>query len=167
MENLCNLLKYNLIPKEELDRVFKDSDTASAEIDLTFLCFEEGYEYIQNNTSKENIIIDFGCGYNAQCWYFKDYKRYIAVDLPFDNNVRFDSGNVEFYLMSIQTFIQEELAKLNLDLNNVIAICSAVPDTEAQEMIAETFPRYYISYPGEKVRTTIGPLKEEDIYESK
>lgn len=152
----CDLLKRNLIPQEELDRVFRESETASAEMDSTFLCFDDEYRYVLDNTTKDDIIIDLGCGYNAQCFYFKDYNRYIAVDLPFYNDIRFDSGNVEFYLMSIQQFIKEELPKLNLNLNSCVAICNAVPDKEAQQMVVDTFPRYFVAYPGEKSHITIG-----------
>lgn len=146
----CDLLIRNILPRKELERVFRESDTASAEIDCTFLCFEDDYLKVLENTNKHDIIIDLGCGYDAQCFYFKDYDRYIAVDLPFGNNVRFDAGNTELYLMSIQQFIKEVLPTLNLDLNNVVAICNAVPDFEAQTLVKETFPRHYIAYPGEK-----------------
>ena len=152
----CNLIKNNIIPNEELDRVFRDSYSASAEMDASFLCFEDEYEYVLANTKPSDIIIDLGCAYNPQCWYFKDYDRYIAVDLPIFDDVRFDSGNVEFYIMSIQKFIKEELPKLNLNLNNVVAICNAVPDEEARKMVVETFPRYFVAYPGMCVKTNIG-----------
>ena len=39
---LCETIK--LIPKEELDRGFTESETASAEMDCTFLCKEINYE---------------------------------------------------------------------------------------------------------------------------
>lgn len=58
--------------------------------------------------------------------------------------------------MSIQKFIKEELPKLNLDLNNVVAVCNAVPDEEARNMVLETFPRHFVAYPGLGVKTTIG-----------
>lgn len=145
---VCNLIKNNIIPKEEVERVFRDSESASAEIDLSFLCFEESYEYVLENTDKSDIIIDLGCAYNPQCFYFKDYDKYIAVDYPLFDNVRFDSGNVDFYIMSIQKFINEILPTLDLDLNNCVAICSAVPDEKARDLVRETFPRHYISYPG-------------------
>lgn len=153
---VCNLIKNEIIPKEELDRVFRDSESASAEMDCTFLCFEDEYEYVLENTKPSDIIIDLGCAYNPQCWYFKDYDRYIAVDLPIFDDVRFDSGNVEFYIMSIQKFIKEELPKLNLNLDKVVAICNAVPDEEARKMVAETFPKHFVAYPGMGVKTTIG-----------
>lgn len=153
---VCNLIKNEIIPKEELDRVFRDSESASAEMDASFLCFEDEYEYVLTNTKPNDIIIDLGCAYNPQCWYFKDYDRYIAVDLPIFDDVRFDSGNVEFYIMSIQKFIKEELPKLNLNLDKVVAICNAVPDEEARKMVLDTFPRHFVAYPGMGVQTTIG-----------
>ena len=159
---LCNLLKNNIIPKEEFSRVFRDSYSASAEIDPSFLCFENEYEYVLKNTTTEDTIIDLGCAYNPQCWYFKDYKRYIAVDLPMFDDVRFDSGNVEFYIMSIQQFIKEELPKLGLDLNRVVAVCNAVPDEEARKMVIETFPRHLVAYPGMESDVTIEEKELDD-----
>lgn len=76
---LCDLLARNLIPKNELDRVFKESDTASAEMDCTFLCFEDAYLEVLRNTNKHDVIIDLGCSYDAQCFYFKDYDRYSSM----------------------------------------------------------------------------------------
>ena len=58
--------------------------------------------------------------------------------------------------MSIQKFIKEELPKLNLNLDKVVAICNAVPDEEARKMVLDTFPRYFVAYPGLGVQTTIG-----------
>ena len=147
---LCDLLARGLISKEELNRVFRESETASSEIDPTFLCFESEYLEVVDNTDKDDIIIDLGCGYDAQCFYFKDYDRYIAVDLPFENNVRFNAGNTELYLMSIQQFINEVLPTLGLDLSNVVAVCNAVPDFEARELVKKTFPRHYVAYPGQE-----------------
>lgn len=156
---ICNLIKNNIIPKKELNRVLTESISASAEIGIDFLCFEEEYEYVLEHTDKDDIIIDLGCAYNAQCWYFKDYDRYIAVDYPGLDDVYFDSGNVEFYMMSIQQFISHILPTLNLDLEKTVAICSAVPDKAAQDLVEKTFPRHYISYPGEVTRDTIGSLE--------
>ena len=161
---LCNLLKNNIIPREEFSRVFREPYSASAEIDQSFLCFEDAYEYVLKNTTPKDTIIDLGCAYNPQCWYFKDYERYIAVDLPMFDDVRFDSGNVEFYIMSIQQFIKEELPKLGLDLNRVVAVCNAVPDEEAMKMVIETFPRHLVAYPGKESDVTI---KEKELDDEK
>lgn len=52
--------------------------------------------------------------------------------------------------MSIQQFVEEVLPALDLDLNNVVAVCNAVPDFEAQVLVKETFPRHYVAYPGQE-----------------
>lgn len=156
----CNLIKNHIIPKEELERVFRDSDSASAELDASFLCFDNYYEDVLDHTSPDTVILDLGCAYAPQCWYFKDYERYIGVDLPFMNNVKFQSPNAEFYLMSIQRFIKEVLPTLHLDLNHTVAICSMVPDKEALELVRDTFPRHYVVYPSLIEKSVAG------IYES-
>ena len=147
MSELCYLIKNNIIPRKELNRVFSESYNISAELDATFLCFDEAYQEVLNNTTPDTIIIDLGCAYAPQCYYFSDYEKYIGVDLPFEDDVRFQTDNSEFYIMSIQEFIEKELPKLNLDLNNVVAICNYVPDKEAQQMVIDTFPRHYVYYP--------------------
>lgn len=42
MQNSCDTIK--IIPNAELDRVFTESDSAGAEMDHTFLCFEDVYK---------------------------------------------------------------------------------------------------------------------------
>lgn len=145
---ICNLIKNNIIPREELDRVFDESDSASAEMDCTFLCFEDVYEDVLANTTPDMTILDLGCAYAPQAFYFKDYAKYIGVDLPFENDVRFKTDNSEFYLMSIQKFIKEVLPGLDLDLSKTVAVCSYVPDKEAGQMVADTFPIHLVTYPG-------------------
>lgn len=143
----CYLIKNNIIPLEELNRVFDESDSINAECDITFLCFDEAYQDVLSNTVPDTVIIDLGCGYAPQSYYFTEYEKYIGVDLPLRNNVKFKTDNSEFYLMSIQNFITNELPKLKLDLNHVVAICNYVPDKEAQQMVIDTFPRHYVYYP--------------------
>lgn len=162
---LCHLIEEKIIPKEEINRVFRDSESASAEIDLSFLCFEDYYEEVRKNTSLDTTILDLGCAYAPQCWYFKDYTQYIGVDYPFMNNVRFQTENTTFYLMSIQEFIKNILPTLDLDLSKTVAICSMVPDKEALELVKEIFLRHYVVYPTltEKSVTGLYPEKEQDI----
>ena len=165
MDNLCDLLKNNYIPKEEFQRVFRESETASAEIDPSWLCFEDIYREVMENTSKDTIILDLGCAYAPQCFYFKDYERYIGVNVPFGNNVRFQADNAEFYLMRIQDFIRDVLPSLSLDLDRVVAICSMVPDKEALQLVKDTFPRHYVVYPDLIETSKTFMEKEKEDYE--
>lgn len=66
----CEL--FNLIPKEKVDRVFQTSQTVGAECDISFLGFEEVYKAVTMFVPKSKIIIDCGCAYAFQSWYFKD-----------------------------------------------------------------------------------------------
>lgn len=82
----------------------------------------------------------------AQSYWFTDCRKYIGVDLPFKNNVRFKTNNSELYLMSGQEFIDKVFPTLDLNMENVIAICSYVPDEELQQMVAYAFKYNYVRY---------------------
>ena len=56
--------------------------------------------------------------------------------------------NWTIYFMTIQDFIKKKLPLLSLDLNNVFAVCSYVPDKSAMDLVLETFPYYRVYYPG-------------------
>lgn len=165
---LCDLLENHLIPKEEMDRVFTESYSASAEMDASFLCFDDQYREIRDNTSKDKIILDLGCAYAPQSYYFTDFKKYIGVDLPmgFGDEIRFDrTENSEFYIMSIQDFIKDVLPTLPYDLETIVAICNYVPDEQAQQMVIDTFPNHYVYYPSgiKDITIDIEKSNEEEI----
>ena len=162
MSELSYLLEHHLIPESEMERVFRESYSADAEIGPDFMCFEEPYQATACVADKDSIILDLGCGYAAQCFYFTRCKQYIGIDLPMPKplekdlihypnikpETRFQSDNAQFYIMSIQRFIAGVLPSLRLDKEHVIAVCSAVPDEKARELVSSTFPIHYISYPG-------------------
>lgn len=137
---------FKIIPKAEIDRVFKTSDTAGAEMDSSFLCFEEIYMKVKEHCTKDTVVIDFGCAYAPQSYWFKECKQYIGVDIPFRNNVKFKTDNSKIYLMRGQDFIKEVLPTLDIPMENIIAVCSYVPDEELQQMVAEHFKYNYVQY---------------------
>ena len=156
----CEL--YKLILKEKIDRIFEVSYTASAELDYEFLGFESVYKAVTLFVPKNRIIIDFGCGYAFQSWYFKDYRKYIGVDVGHEaENVLniLETGNSDFYNMRIQEFIRKYVKRDGYSCwiklpgeefqrtENVFAICSYVPDTGAQRLVRETFPHCLVYYP--------------------
>lgn len=155
---LCDLAQK--IPKEKIQELFHNSD-ASAEMDCTFLGFEDSYRKALEYAPENMVIIDLGCAYATQSWYFKDHVKYIGVDYgtcydehpTYEDKLRcvLQTNNSEFYFESIQYFIKNTLPTLALDLNNVFAVCSAVPDTKARQLIRETFPNYLDWYPGESM----------------
>ena len=154
----CEL--YTLIPKEKIDQIFLKSETAGAELDYEFLGFEEVYKAVTLFVPKNRVIIDFGCGYAFQSWYFRDYRKYIGVDNDITENDILRTDNAEFYFMSIQEFIRNHVVKDTFGFNYIIlsgaeaervesffAICSYVPDTDAQRLVRETFPHCLVYYP--------------------
>ena len=143
MHEYCDL--FLQIPRDEIDRVFRNSNTAGADMDYTFMGFEDVYKAVTLFVPKDRTIIDLGCAYASQSYYFKHYKKYIAVDIK-EPDVHFRTKNMEFYEMSIQDFCQKVInEKWNLD--ECFAICSYVPDDEAREMVRKTFPHCLVYYP--------------------
>lgn len=146
MKESCEL--YRLIPKEKLDYLFEHS-TASAELDFTFLGFEEIYKDVLSYVPKDKVILDLGCAYATQSWYFKDHARYIGVEGWGNSDSVIHTENSEFYFLRIQEFLRDVFPGLGLDVEDVFAICSYVPDKEAQGMVAEMFPYCRVYYPNE------------------
>lgn len=144
----CELFK--LIPKEKLDELFKNSD-AGAELDYTFLGFEEVYKSVLSFVPKSKIIIDFGCAYATQSWYFRDYKKYIGIDNASNEKSVIHTENSEYYFTSIQNFITNIFSTLNISKKDVFAICSYVPDEKARKMVRESFPNCLVYYPDSEI----------------
>lgn len=145
MNRPCEL--YKLIPEDKIENVFKTSETVGAECDFTFLGFEDVYKAVTLFVPKNRVIIDLGCAYAFQSWYFRDYRKYIGVDNGVKKNDVLETDNSEFYFMSIQEFIKEVFPQLGYRKEEIFAICSYVPDKEAGEMIREYFPYCLVYYP--------------------
>lgn len=77
MTEPCELFK--LIPREKIDHVFQSSQTVCAECDISFLGFEKVYKAVTQFVPKSKVIIDCGCAYAFQSWYFRDYRKYIGL----------------------------------------------------------------------------------------
>lgn len=145
MKEPCELFK--LIPKEKIKKVFEASETVGAECDFTFLGFEDVYKAATLFVPKSRVIIDFGCAYAFQSWYFRDYRKYIGVDNGVKKNDVLKTENSDFYFMSIQNFIREIFPILGYMEEEIFAICSYVPDEEAREMVRKFFPYCLVYYP--------------------
>lgn len=138
----CNL--FNIIPRKEIDRVFRDSPTASAEMNYTFMGFEEIYKAAASFIPKDFVVIDIGCAYAPQAYYFVNHNVYIGVDINLPE-IRFETHNSEFLKMSAQDFCR--VATDMFDMKKVFAICSYVPDEKARKIVRETFPNCLVYYP--------------------
>ena len=141
----CELFK--LIPREKTDQVFQTSQTVGAECDISFLGFEEVYKAVTMFVPKRKAIIDCGCAYAFQSWYFRNYRKYIGVDNGVFKNDVLETENSQFYFMSIQSFVKNVFPTLGYILDDVFAVCSYVPDDEAREMVRNFFPHCLVYYP--------------------
>ena len=140
----------SLIPDKEMKRVMMSD--ASAEIctdDL--MCGGATYYYLSRMIPKEWTVIDFGCAYNPQSYLFQCHKRHIAIEPKWlDKDFHFEyfqAPNTELLFMTGQEFIENELPKMNLDLNKTFAIVNYVPSGACNLMVRETFKNVWAYYP--------------------
>jgi hypothetical protein len=133
----------SLIPKEQLDRVLNQ---AECDIDTEFLGFTDIYEHLAEIIPMHFRVIDLGCAYAPQCFYFTLHMDYTGVDSG--NMERFSAHNTSHLTKSIQDFIAQDLD--DYDLDETFAICSYVPDFEAQTLVRATFPNLFVFYPSDK-----------------
>ena len=128
------------IPADELKTVMNQY---MCEYAHDFLGFLEVYKAASMFVPKHKTIIDFGCYLAAQAYFFSDYSKYIGVDVV--DLKRFSPKNAEHHVISIQEFISDHPEIANDD--SVFAICSYVPDFEAQELVRKTFKNCLVYYP--------------------
>jgi len=137
---------YNIIPKYQKDLAF--SGDASSEISPSFMGFVDIYFYLSKTIPKDWTIIDIGCGYNAQSFLFKEHKKVISID-PYNSIAMFMSPNCELFMVSGRQFIENELPKLNLNLDKTFAILNYVPEWYGgvNDIVRNTFKNLYVFYP--------------------
>lgn len=140
----CDL--WEKIPRDLVDDVFRRCPEASAEMDSSFLGFEEIYQRVAKEVPHNMTIIDFGCAYAFQSWYFRDFELYIGVDNGVPSGGRLWTENSAHYTTSIQDYIKD----YNSDgmYEDIFAICSYVQDEKARELVRKCYPRHYVYYPG-------------------
>lgn len=137
---------FDQLPQDQVDRVF-----AGEVVDICpeFLGFVGVYKYLSVMIPYHFTVVDLGCGFNPQSFYFTQHKRFVAVD-NFPRAERFKSPNCDFYQMSIEDFIRKHLADFCLE--ETFAICSFVPPWGADnmELVRNNFKNVYTYYPHER-----------------
>lgn len=136
-----------LIPKKEWDRVSK---SPGCEIGPDFLGFIHTYKSLSELIPEDWTVIDFGPAYNTQSYYFRNHKRYIAVE-PSKQIEMFQPDNCDIYRCTTREFIKNHLLDAVND-EKVFAICNYVPNWYSQDsirLVKEKF-RYCFTYYPEK-----------------
>ena len=133
----------NLIPKKQLEEVFAYE---YCDIDLSFMGFTDIYKHLSMIIPKHFTVIDLGCSYAPQCFYFSAHRQYIGIDLY--GGPRFHSDNTLHFEKRIEDFLLENLDKL--DLAESFAICSYVPSPSAVSDARNIFLNIFSFYPSNK-----------------
>jgi hypothetical protein len=130
------------IPGSELDRVLNQKN---CDIDPSFLGFVNHYYLLARLIPLSFTVIDFGCAYNPQSYFFKNHKKFIGVD--HGDLERFCPGNCEIKQASIIPFIEEHLK--NFHQGTTFAICNFVPNWEGEngKKVRQSFENVYNFYP--------------------
>lgn len=136
----------SLLPQEQINEVM---NTQLVDIDMSFLGFLNVYYNLSKLIPTHFTIIDFGCAYNPQCFFFSSHKKYIAID-SFPNIKVFKSKNCDFYNMETADFIEKIFPSFNFDIQQVFAICSYVSPwgrRNTEDIVRENFKNMFIYYP--------------------
>lgn len=135
----------SLIPKEEKERVFGHPQ---CEISPEFLGFITTYKALADLIPRDWTIVDFGASYNPQCYYFKNHKRYIAVE-PETGLPMFKAPNCEIFECTTKEFVLCHMNEVLQD-EKVFAICNYVQKWYGQDSIRimkEKFRYVFTFYP--------------------
>lgn len=132
-----------IIPEEQFNLVFNQK---YCDIEPEFLGFIDTYYLLAKLIPTDFTIIDFGCAYAPQCYFFKDHHKYIGVDIS-PETIKFSTDNSEFYDLGIEKYIQENI--LSINQGKTFAICNYVPNwySENIKLVKENFNNIYTFYP--------------------
>lgn len=116
------------------------------DIDGEFLGFVDIYEHLAEIIPLAYTVIDLGCAYAPQAYYFRGHKKYIGVDIARKDEPRvvFMTDNMEYHDNGIEEFLE------NYEhVDKEFAICSYVPNSISNNMTLakEHFQNVFTYYP--------------------
>ena len=140
----------SLIPDKEWERVIKSD--ASAEIDCNNMtCGRGTYYMLSKMIPKDWTVIDFGCAYNAQSYFFQNHARHIAIEPEWKNTdfhfEYFIAPRTEIMFTTGQDFINDLLPNMNLNIDKTFAIVNYVPSGACNLLVRQTFKNVFTFYP--------------------
>lgn len=138
---LINNALYEVLQKEYPEQCERVFNSHRCDIDPTFLGFVYTYYHLSKLIPKYFMVVDLGCAFSPQGYYFTDHKKYIGVDVG-ESSSRFSFGNTEHIVSTINDYL-ENYASDPLD---AFAICNYVP-LRNYKTIGHTFPNLYVFYP--------------------
>jgi len=151
MESYNDLLikLFKKIPRNDKKRVFSQP---MSDISCEFIGFLEPYWCLSKLIPKDWVVIDFGCSYNSQCYFFDKHKAYHAVE-PIDTNGQctelFHAENTIIHRCTTGEFLKNIFPTLNVDINKCFAIVNNVPNwygEDSMKLVRDTFKNCYTFY---------------------
>lgn len=151
MESYNDLLikLFKKIHRDDKKRVFSQP---MCDIDCEFMGFLEPYWCLSNLIPKDWVVFDFGCSYNAQCYFFDKHKEYHAIE-PIDANGQctelFSTENTIIHRCTTGHFFKNIFPTLNVDINKCFAIVNNVPKwygEDSMKLVKDIFKNCYTFY---------------------
>ena len=153
-EDRKSLVLYDAWIKENPKLTQEVMSQDECDIEPAFMCFAEIYFHLSQMIPKHWTIVDLGCAFAPQCFYFRDHAGYVGIDPGM--RVRFRIKNTRLYSMNIKTFIGSEICE-NMDKERTFAIMSYVPADDYSYFLAKNcFKNMFIYYPsGDPIKLKI------------
>lgn len=127
------------------DAVHAYLERNECDVDPSFLGFTDIYQHLAEIVPKENTVIDFGCAYGFQAWYFRHHAKYIGIDAHVSEFFTLpELKNCEFVTMCGQDWLD---ANRKTPLIDHFAICSYVPDPSLRAMVKTRLRNCFVFYP--------------------
>ncbi len=132
-----------LLPPEQVKRVLSQPN---CDIEPIFMGFTDIYKHLSKIIPLHFTVIDFGCSYAPQCFYFTKHKLYIGVSIG--KQKRFKAKNTIHDYMSIREWICENGDWIHNNVKETFAICSYVPAPfDEIKLLRNTFENLFVYYP--------------------
>src|ERR1035437_8781883 len=88
----------SIIPEEQFKHVMSG---LMVDIGCEFLGFVDIYKNLSAIIPKHFTVIDLGCAFAPQAFFFKDHRKYVGVDDTLSADERFHADNTEHHNMTI------------------------------------------------------------------
>lgn len=112
-----------------------------------FMCFCDIYLHLSQIIPKHWTVLDLGCAFAPQSWFFKDHAKYIGVDPG--KFKRFKTPNASFYEWTIAKFFNSK-SSLKLNKDRTFGIMSHVPADDYSYFLAKAhLSNIFIYYPSQ------------------
>lgn len=135
---------FQILKAKDPIKMAKIMEYGSSDIDGQFLGFVDTYYYLAKIIPKDWRVIDFGCCYAFQSYYFRNHREYVGVDCSPCPKWSFD--NTTHINATISGYIEPRIAN-KFDFNyKTFAISNYVPSGQVEQIRAQ-FQNLYVFYP--------------------